>query len=49
MARLEGPGEPFDIVVPGLDGRLRAYRPDGTPVPGFPVRLRDTDVPGQSR
>ena len=39
VARLEGPDEPLDIVVPGLDGRLRAYRPDGTPVPGFPVRL----------
>jgi hypothetical protein len=45
VARLEGPGEPLDIVVPGLDGRLRAYRPDGTVVPGFPVRLRDPAVP----
>ena len=44
-----GPDEPLDIVVPGLDGRLRAYRPDGTPVPGFPVRLQDPDVPADER
>ena len=48
-AALEGPGEPLDIVVPGLDGRLRAYRPDGTPVPGFPVRLIDPDLPANEK
>ncbi len=45
VARLEGPTKALDIVVPGLDGRLRAYRPDATPVPGFPVRLIDPDLP----
>ena len=49
VARLEGPGQPLDIVVPGLDGRLRAYRPDGTVVPGFPVRLIDPDVPAAEK
>ncbi len=49
VARLEGSGEPLDIVVPGLDGRLRAYRPDGTVVPGFPVRLQDPDLPANER
>ena len=45
VARLEGRDQPLDIVVPGLDWRLRAYRPDGSPVPGFPVRLIDPAVP----
>ncbi len=44
VGRLEGPDRPLDIVAPGLDGRLRAYRPDGSPVPGFPVRLIDPGV-----
>ncbi len=47
LARLGGPDEPPSIVVPGLDGRLRAYERNGTPAPGFPVRLRDPDVPGE--
>ncbi len=45
IARLGGPGEPSSIVVPGLDGRLRAYQPDGTATSGFPVRLIDPDLP----
>ena len=45
IARLGGPGAPPSVVVPGLDGRLRAYQPDGTPTSGFPVRLIDTDLP----
>ena len=36
-------------MVPGLDGRLRAYRPDGTTVPGFPVRLQDPDLPANEK
>lgn len=44
VARLDGPDRPPSIVVPGLDGRLRAYRPDGTAAPGFPVRLIDRNV-----
>ena len=35
--------------MPGLDGRLRAYRPDGTVVPGFPVRLQDPDLPANEK
>ena len=49
VAHLDGRGEPPAIVVPGLDGRLRAYRPDGTGVPGFPVRLQDPDLPAEER
>ncbi len=49
VARLGGPGEPPSIVVPGLDGRLRAYQPDGTPTSGFPVRLIDPDLPREER
>ena len=45
VGRLEGPDKPLDIVVPGLDGRLRAYRPNGEPLPGFPVRLIDPHEP----
>ncbi|CAA9504189.1 MAG: hypothetical protein AVDCRST_MAG85-1951 [uncultured Solirubrobacteraceae bacterium] len=48
-ARLEGPGNPPAIVAAGLDGRLRAYRADGTVVPGFPVRLIDPDVPADEK
>ncbi len=49
VARLGGRGEPPDLVVAGLDGRLRAYRPDGRPVPGFPVRLVDPGVPANEQ
>jgi hypothetical protein len=41
FAQLDAAPAPKSIVVPGLDGRLRAYRADGTVQPGFPVRLRD--------
>ena len=47
IAHLEGRSAPASIVVPGLDGRLRAYRPDGTPVPKFPVQLIDPDQPAE--
>jgi hypothetical protein len=43
VARLDGRAGPLSIVVPGLDGRLRAYHSDGSEVPGFPVRLIDPD------
>ncbi len=49
VGRLEGPAGGFDIVAPDLDGRLYAYRADGTPVPGFPVRLIDPDVPDNEK
>ncbi len=41
VGHLEGQDKPLDVVIPGLDGRLRAYRPNGSAVPGFPVRLID--------
>ncbi|HEX8105122.1 MAG TPA: S8 family serine peptidase [Solirubrobacteraceae bacterium] len=44
LARLEGQTKPPAVVVPGLDGVLRAYRPDATPVPGFPRQLIDTGI-----
>ena len=47
--KARGPDQPLAIVAPGLDGRLRAYRPDGTPVPGFPVRLIDPDLPADQQ
>ncbi len=48
-ARLDGAGRPPAIVAPALDGRLYAYRADGSPVPGFPVRLQDPDLPEDQR
>ena len=45
IARFEGADGPPSVVVAGLDGRLRAHRPDGSAVPGFPVRLIDPNVP----
>jgi hypothetical protein len=36
-----GPHPALEIAVSGLDGHLYAWRADGTPVPGFPVRLAD--------
>ncbi len=40
---------PLSIVVPGLDGRLRAYRADGTVQPGFPVQLIDRSMPADEQ
>ncbi|TMM12561.1 MAG: hypothetical protein E6G00_03345 [Actinobacteria bacterium] len=36
---LEGPSSRTDIVEPSLDGHLYAFRPNGKPVPHFPVAL----------
>jgi hypothetical protein len=49
---LEGRGQ-LDIVQAAWDGRLYVWRPDGTPVPGWPVEVKlppDTQpqVPGDS-
>lgn len=41
IAFLQGHAKPPDIVEPSLDGYLYAFRPDGTPVPNFPVKLQD--------
>jgi len=40
LADLEGTGK-LDIIVSGWDGRVYAWRSDGTPVPGFPVDAAD--------
>ena len=44
LVDLDPPGsEPnLEIVFSGLDGHLYAYRANGQPVAGFPVRLADT-------
>lgn len=49
VGRLEGPGKALGVVAPGLDGRLYAYRADGSAVPGFPVRLIDTAIAADRR
>lgn len=43
LADLDAPGThpALEIVHSALDGHLYAWRADGTPVPGFPVRLAD--------
>jgi hypothetical protein len=41
LGDLEGSGN-LDIVIGGWDGHVYAWRPDGTPVPGWPV---STDPP----
>jgi subtilase family protein len=48
-ARLDGPGQPLDIVIPSLDGHLYAFDHHGNTVPGFPVQLVDPDVPANER
>ncbi|MGI8556945.1 MAG: S8 family serine peptidase [Solirubrobacteraceae bacterium] len=48
IARLEGAAAGPDIVEPGLDGHLYAFRADGTPVPHFPVLLQDP-APGNTQ
>lgn len=49
IGHLEGPDAPPSIVAAGLDGHLYAFRPDGTPVPGFPVNLVDPDMPPEDQ
>ncbi len=41
VGHIEGPRGPLDIVAPALDGHLYAFRPNGTPVPGYPIALVD--------
>jgi Subtilase family/RTX calcium-binding nonapeptide repeat (4 copies) len=43
VARLEGPGKPFDIVAPPLDGHLYAFDGAGNALPGYPVALVDPE------
>jgi hypothetical protein len=49
VGRLEGPGKPLDVVVPGLDGHVYAVRGDGSALPGFPVALVDPSVPASQQ
>src|SRR4051794_33932420 len=39
LAPLEG-GKQLDVLVPGFDGKVYAWRPDGTRVPGWPVDIK---------
>jgi hypothetical protein len=39
LADLEGNGK-LDILMSAFDGFLYAFRPDGTPVPGWPVEVK---------
>src|SRR5437763_5154890 len=39
LAPLEG-GDKLDVIVPGWDGRVYAWRPDGSRVPGWPVEIK---------
>ncbi len=38
LAPLEG-GKRLDVVLPGWDGKVYAWRPDGTRLPGWPVTI----------
>jgi hypothetical protein len=38
LAPLEG-GKELDILIPGWDSKVYAWRPDGTRVPGWPVEI----------
>ncbi len=49
VGRLEGRDRALSVVIPGLDGRLYAYRGNGARVPGFPVRLIDPDQPANEK
>ncbi|MFL5823620.1 MAG: hypothetical protein ACJ764_09280 [Solirubrobacteraceae bacterium] len=39
LAPLEG-ARRLDIIIPGWDGKVYAWRPDGTRVPGWPVTIK---------
>jgi hypothetical protein len=39
LAPLEG-GMRLDILIPGFDGKVYAWRPDGERVPGWPVEIK---------
>jgi hypothetical protein len=49
VARLDGPTKPFDIVIPGLDGRLYAFDNEGETLPGYPLRLVDPAIPANEQ
>ena len=39
LAPLEG-GSALDVLIPGWDGKVYAWRPDGTRLPGWPVDIK---------
>ncbi len=43
LANLRGGPGPLDVIAAGEDRHLYAWRPDGRPVPGFPVLVEDPD------
>jgi hypothetical protein len=43
LAPLEG-GKTLDILVPGWDSKVYAWRPDGARVPGWPVEIKLPDA-----
>jgi hypothetical protein len=43
LANLSGGPGPLDIIVSGEDRHLYAWKPNGTPVAGFPVLVADPD------
>jgi hypothetical protein len=44
LANLDGtPGGPLDVVAANMDRHVYAFRPNGTPVPGYPVLVVDHD------
>jgi len=45
LADLEGTGK-LDSIMTAFDGHVYAWRPDGTPVPGWPVEIKLADAPG---
>lgn len=49
VARLEGSDQPFDIVVPALDGHLYAFDGHGATVPDYPVALVDPSKASNER
>ena len=46
IADLDGDGKP-EIVVGGLDGQLYAWHGNGSPLPGFPVKLSNGNQTGR--
>jgi hypothetical protein len=39
LGPLEG-GQKLDVIVPGWDSKVYAWRPNGSPVPGWPVQIK---------